>query len=230
MKQIDVRTMSRRGLAKAASWTCCGLLGGLVAAAVLDLPADRPGLAEAALAALDRSGVENPVTAVLMNYRAYDTFLEIAVLFVATLGVWSMAVEKPRPVGSTGLVLEFMDQLLVPFLLLFAAYLLWAGGTQPGGAFQAGAVLAAAGVLASLSRTPVPHAALVWQRVALALGLMAFGVACIGTMVAGGVLLEFPARLAKATILGIEAAATVSIGAMLLAIFRGGRPPVRGRS
>jgi hypothetical protein len=39
---------------------------------------------------LAESGVSNPVTAVLLNFRSYDTLLEVAVLVVAMVAVWSM--------------------------------------------------------------------------------------------------------------------------------------------
>ena len=39
---------------------------------------------------METSGVRNPVTAVLLNFRGYDTLLEMGVLLVALLGVWSL--------------------------------------------------------------------------------------------------------------------------------------------
>jgi multisubunit Na+/H+ antiporter MnhB subunit len=211
-----------------ATWLLWGLLlvfGALVAIAVWSLPADGGGLADAALRELDRSGVEHPVTAVLLSYRAYDTLLEVAVLFLALLGVWSAAVMPRRPSAAPGLVLEFLNQLLVPFLILFAGYLLWAGSKEPGGAFQAGAVLAAAGVLVTLSGKALPDVPRPLHRVLLMLGLAAFVAGGVGALVAGNAFLEFRPPAAKGLILAIEAAAAISIGLSLLAIFKGGRPP-----
>ena len=37
------------------------------------------------------SGVDNPVTAVLLNFRGYDTLLEIGVLLLAAVGVLSVS-------------------------------------------------------------------------------------------------------------------------------------------
>ena len=37
-------------------------------------------------AAMAQSGVDHPVTAVLLNFRAWDTLLELAVLLLALLG------------------------------------------------------------------------------------------------------------------------------------------------
>ena len=40
------------------------------------------GLTTDATEAIDESGVSHPVTAVLLNFRAYDTFLEVGVLIL----------------------------------------------------------------------------------------------------------------------------------------------------
>ena len=65
------------------------LAGGL-GYAMLSLPDQAPGLSERVNANMATSGVRNPVTAVLLNFRAYDTLLELGVLLVALLGVWSL--------------------------------------------------------------------------------------------------------------------------------------------
>lgn len=62
-----------------------------LAAAVLSLPEDQPRLAQVALERLPESGVGNAVTAVLLNFRGYDTLLEVAVLLLAIIGIWSVA-------------------------------------------------------------------------------------------------------------------------------------------
>ncbi len=58
--------------------------------AVLSLPSRPAGLTAASLAKLPESGVTNPVTAVLLNYRGYDTLLEVGVLLLAIVAVWSL--------------------------------------------------------------------------------------------------------------------------------------------
>ncbi|MBN1238592.1 MAG: sodium:proton antiporter [Gammaproteobacteria bacterium] len=210
--------------ARALLWIVLAGAGAMLATAVLSLPEDGLGLADETLADLGRTGVEHPVTAVLMNYRAYDTLLEMAVLFLALVGVWSMAEARPRPTAPPGLVLQFLTQLLVPFLILFAGYLLWAGAHEPGGAFQAGAVLAAAGVLVTLSGAQLPSVPRALHRSLLLLGLVTFAAAGVAVQLGGGAFLEFPPSAAKALILAIEAAAGISIGLGLVAIFEGGRP------
>src|SRR5262249_46839944 len=72
-----------------------GMLSAVVAAAlaggVLLLPDPAPTLAPAAAANAGATGLGNPVTNVLMAFRALDTLLEKVVLLLALVGVWSLA-------------------------------------------------------------------------------------------------------------------------------------------
>ena len=119
--------------------------------AVLSLESASAGLGEMVASNLDSSGVSNPVTAVLLNFRGYDTLLELSVLLVALLGVWSLGGKSRQAASAVPLLLSHLQQILVPVLILVSGYLLWAGAHAPGGAFQAGSVLGAAGVLLLLS-------------------------------------------------------------------------------
>ena len=65
-------------------------LTGLLAWAILSLPLNGTSLRTQVFANIGNSGVSNPVTAVLLNFRGYDTLLEITVLFLAVLGAWSL--------------------------------------------------------------------------------------------------------------------------------------------
>src|SRR5262249_25001237 len=62
-----------------------------LAVALQFLPDPAPTLAPAAARNLAATGVGNPVTAVLMAFRAMDTLLEKVVLMLALVGVWSLA-------------------------------------------------------------------------------------------------------------------------------------------
>ena len=198
--------------------------GGL-AYAVLSLPDQAAGLSDRVAANMETSGVSNPVTAVLLNFRGYDTLLEMAVLLVALLGVWSLGAAvvhrrvKPEP------VLPILVGGLVPMMIVMAGYLLWVGAAAPGGAFQAGSVLAASGILLLLSGRHLPVRLLGRPlRVVLVLGLGAFVVVGVTLLSSSGLFLQYPPGLAGALILFIEAAATLSIGVTLAALFLGGRP------
>lgn len=199
------------------------LAGLAVAVWQLWLPA--PGLSHLVEARLDESGVTYPVTAVLLNFRGYDTLLELAVLLLALIGVWSLSTaphladEEPEP------ALAALSRLLAPMMILVAAYLVWVGAYAPGGAFQAGSVLGAAGVLLRLSGWRMPPSSTGWPlRLALVLGVLVFTLIGLAVIGFGQPLLAYPSAWAKPSILSIELAATLSIGAILAALFIGGRP------
>jgi len=209
-------------------WLLAALLSVIViglGAVLLSLPAQAPGLSVVVARNLDASGVRNPVTAVLINFRGYDTLLEMAVLLLALLGIWSLGRAPEQRESPPGAVLELLLRLLVPVLIVVAGYLLWDGGHAPGGAFQAGAVLAAVGVLLILTGWHLgSRFAGLPQRIVLVTGLVMFVVVGIGSILVGGRLLEYPRPFSGALILLIEAAATLSIGITLADLFLGGRP------
>ncbi len=208
-------------------------VGLLSAVAGLARPAD--DLHGAVLDRVDESGVSHPVTAVLLNFRAFDTLLEIGVVLLALFAVWSIAPPQGRIVAEgaaslpTGPVLEAFLQIFLPTLVVAAGYLLWRGAEAPGGAFQAGALLAAAGVMLLVTATPFPlaiPAALL--RAAILAGFGVFGLIGAATAAAGREFLDYPPAYAKVLILTIEAAAAVSIGLALVHLFRGGLFTTRG--
>ena len=201
------------------------LLAGGLAYAVLSLPDQAAGLSERVAANLETSGVQNPVTAVLLNFRGYDTLLELAVLLVALLGVWSFGTAAVHRRVDPEPVLSMLVGWLVPMMILMAGYLLWVGANAPGGAFQAGSVLTAAVILLLLSSKRLPVRLPGWPlRLVLIIGLVAFVTVGAARLSAGDLFLQYPPSLAGALILFIEAAATLSIGVTLAALFLGGRP------
>jgi multisubunit Na+/H+ antiporter MnhB subunit len=192
---------------------------------VWSLPPSSAGLSGEVAANLDDSGVSNPVTAVLLNFRGYDTLLEMMVLLLALLGVWSLGGVALRREVAPDPVLDTLSRLLTPLLILVAAYLLWAGAHAPGGAFQAGAVLAAAGVLLRLAGWRLPAALRTLPlKLLLVMGPGVFLMVAVVTLLLEGRLLQFPPAWAGALILVIETVATVSIGVTLVALFVGAPP------
>lgn len=189
----------------------------------------RTGLEGQVFARLGESGVTNPVTAVLLNFRGYDTLLEVAVFFVAVLVVWAVAPRPPElPVIGQEPVFLALVRPFVPLLCVISGYLLWLGGFAPGGAFQAGAAACAALLLLLLTgepgapgRTESPG-----LRLVLAAGLLVFIAVAAAVTVNGLSLLEYPRQAAKYLILLIEATLTFSIALTLVALFIGGRPPI----
>lgn len=224
------RSVAISSTARAVLLTLSALLFSGLAAAVFSLPPS-PGLSTHVAENLTESGVENPVTAVLLNFRAYDTLLEMGVLFLAVVAAWSLAPAHREIASDPGSIFSAFVRLLVPLMLLVAAYLLWIGAYAPGGAFQAGAVLAAALILTLLTGAPIRAAWLRWPlRLALSLGLILFVAIGFALMIVDHRFLQYPSGDAGQLILLIEAGATLSIGITLAALFLGGRPERHERS
>lgn len=221
------REMGRAGL---LSMVSCLALAGLLGWVVLSLPVESPGLYLFVESRMEASGVHNPVTAVLLNFRGYDTLLEMLVLLLALLGVWSLDNPPDATRAEPSVVLDALARSLTPVLLVVAAYLLWVGADAPGGAFQAGAVLGASGVLLLLSGHPPPGRFTGRSlRLAMVAGIGAFLAVAALSLVSGRRMLEYSTDHAGAFILVIEAAATLSIGVTLVALFLGTAPLDRDR-
>ena len=188
--------------------------------AMLELGPTAIDLRAPVAAHLSESGVTHPVTAVLLNYRGYDTLLEIAVLLLALLAILSVVGEAPAsPTRAAHPVLQALARLAVPLMVVVAVYLLWAGAFRPGGAFQAGAVLAAAAVLLHLvGLLPGWSRPRLGLRIGLAAGFALFLAVAAGLLTQGS-LLQYPPAAAGVLILLIESGLTVSLALILAGLF-----------
>jgi multisubunit Na+/H+ antiporter MnhB subunit len=204
-----------------------GMLSALVAAAlaagVLLLPDPAPTLAPAAAANAGATGLGNPVTNVLMAFRALDTLLEKVVLLLVLVGVWSLAPDRlwggrpgPRHEADPLGVLAFLARLLPPVGIVVGIYILWVGANHPGGAFQAGTILAAMWLLVMMAGlTDAPAVSSRRLRLVLIAGpavFIAVGLAGLGI---GTAFLAYPAAQAKPLIVAIEIAMTLTIATTL---------------
>ena len=207
------------------------MLGVYLVWVVCTLPVHPVSLAETVTHAMPQSGVKNPVTAVLLNFRGYDTLLEVAVLLLAVLGEWSLPVtsrQSPNSLKSVGgPIAATLMRLVVPLAVVIGGYLLWIGTDAPGGAFQAGAVLAGAWILLLLIAYPqaviLPEC---WSRLLLTVGFAVFLGVAGGMLLTGRALLEYPQGWTKAWLLLIESALTISIACILFSLFTGRPWPV----
>lgn len=196
--------------------------------AFLATPIGGPGLEVLVAQNLVTSGVEHPVTAVLLNFRAFDTLMEVVVLLAAIVAVWSMErgiARAPAPAPVMGEVYAGFARLALPAAVIVGAYLLWVGAIAPGGAFQGGAVLAAVGLMLLITRayTPLPaHRGA--ARIVFVIGTALFAAVALFVAQGGRATFEYPAAHAKSLILIIEAVVTISIAATLAALFHGREP------
>lgn len=224
LRRVDAPEAAGPGLRLAAAALAFGVTGALIAALVA---VPRPISGYDALVAdnLGDSGVTNPVTAVLLNFRAYDTLLEIVVLVAALLAVVMIGARQGYAPRRLGPLFEPFARFVVPLSMIVAGYLLWIGSSRPGGAFQAGSVLGAGLIVLLMGRIyrPWPSHAGPLRLLSMG-GLAVFVAAAAVTLALSGGLLQYPDGTDKAWILGIESALTVSIAIILAALFHGGLP------
>ena len=204
-----------------------------LALCVLALPEPAPTLAPQVSANLAATGVGNPITGVLLAFRALDTLLEAIVLVIGLIGVWSLAPDRFWG-GRPGLrheadpdgILAYFARLLPPLGIVFAVYTFWAGADHPGGKFQSATILAAMWMLvlmAGLADTPrIDQRGL---RVGLVIGPLAFIAIGVLGLFSAGALLAYPEGWAKPMIVVVEVALLPTLTLILGLLLAG--PPLR---
>lgn len=103
------------------------------------------------------------VTAVLADYRGYDTMFETVVIFtagIAIIGILrrydssSNTINKPESFTEKpkeDLIIRTNCRLLIPIIQIFALYVIAHGHLSPGGGFQGGVIFGASFILLSLA-------------------------------------------------------------------------------
>lgn len=111
---------------------------------------------------LQETGAVNIVTGMILDYRAFDTFGESNVLFVATITVLILlhADKKKDKNGKeeependriyepkNDAILQAAAKVLVPVIIIFGIYVILNGHLSPGGGFSGGAIIGAGLIL-----------------------------------------------------------------------------------
>jgi len=108
---------------------------------------------------LQETGAINIVTGMILTYRAFDTFGETNVLFIATICVMILLMidekllhemeknndRKYEP--KNDVILLTVAKVLVPIVFVFGIYIILNGQLSPGGGFSGGAILGAGMIL-----------------------------------------------------------------------------------
>jgi multicomponent Na+:H+ antiporter subunit B len=104
--------------------------------------------------------VPNMVTAVLADYRGFDTMFETVVVFIAGMAVLAILKNSVRKESvrrdyivdaEPDLIVTNTVRLIVPVIQIFAFYVLAHGHVSPGGGFQGGVIMGASFILIALS-------------------------------------------------------------------------------
>lgn len=216
---------SPRGLAQGVILAIC-TAAGVGLAVLMATTLSGPGMtAEAARGAAASHELKNPVTAVLVDFRGFDTLLEMVVLLAACLAARVLMAQaplrstSPLPAEESPMVAALLG-MTTPVLVLTSLYLFWAGSHAPGGAFQAGALLGALGVLFRLTgRLEPSDQTALWLRALLVVGLATFTVYAVLTAVASTAPMMLPRPGLQAAVLFIEFTLMLSIAATLTLLF-----------
>jgi multisubunit Na+/H+ antiporter MnhB subunit len=201
------------------------------------LPVPAPTLAPEVAAHMAATEVGNPITSVLLAFRAMDTLLEAIVLLFALIGVWSLTPDRfwgGRPGLRQGYdangILAYAARLLPPIGVVAGIFIFWVGADHPGGKFQGATILAAMWLLVMMAGlADAPPIRRTWLRALLVAGPLAFiAVGLVGAVTAGA-FLAYPPGLAKPLILAIEFALmptlTLILGLMLVGTPQRGDTP-----
>jgi len=229
--ESGVETERPSAALRAVAALLCAIVACALGAVVLWLPDPAPTLAPHAMQHIDATEVGNPVTAVLMAYRAIDTLVEKVVVLVGLLAVWSLAPDRAwsgRPGTRARLsrddALVFLARTLPPIGIVVGVYLVWTSTDHPGGAFPGSTLVAAMWILVRMAGlADAPAIADRRLRVALVAGPVVFLAIGIAGFVFADGFLAYPAGFAKPLIVVIEAGMLLSIAAALAMFVEG--PP-----
>jgi len=130
-----------------------------------NLPTSVSRAGDALLQLNSQEGVANVVTTVVVYFRGFDTLGEIAVLFIASLGLGLMlgSNSKCDIKAESNFMLKTASTILFPIIMLYGMYVMIYGHLSPGGGFQGGVIIASAVLLLLISHKEfeVPHSLIV---------------------------------------------------------------------
>lgn len=116
----------------------------------------------------EETTVPNFVTAVLADYRGYDTMFETVVVFIAGLSIMTIVgmlpgwEGAPRDLSAQKIryqwpqkddpIVRMTCRLLMPIIVLFGLYVIAHGHHSPGGGFQGGIILGCSLIMIALAK------------------------------------------------------------------------------
>ena len=216
---------------------------------------------------LEETQVPNLVTAVLADYRGFDTMFETAVVFTAGLACF-LLLRDFRPKRAhyyrhvpTGVVLHFKDgnqlkeignefeevdkdwvpsdiiiqtvcRILIPFIQIYALYVVAHGDYSPGGGFQGGVIFGSSFILLAISynlKTLMKRVTEKFLGIFSAAGVLIYvGIGAIA-MIMGGNFLDYsklaplvpidPGHIRALGMLGVEIGVGIAVTAVMAIIY-----------
>ena len=196
--------------------------------------------------AVDECNSPNMVTAVIVDYRAFDTMFETTVMFLAGLSVVIVLANRPksripapeslrrlreaggRPVYNT-VNKDVMISVIEPLILIYAMYVLFHGEISLGGGFQAGALIGMVYLLDVMvvnRKRPLINLPKTGSAAAAGIGPFIYALTGIVTMLGGGAYLEYnkmpvpvhQAELHSIGITAVEIGVTIGVAGTIITI------------
>jgi len=135
--------------------------------------------------------VSNTVTAVVVNFRGFDTLGEVTVLFLASTALGSILFRRReihtklshlRSSVETSEIIRVAGRILFPLIILLGVYVFVHGHLTPGGGFQGGVIIATGFLLLLLAYRDftIEHRIITWIE-SLA-GITFVGIGLIGIL------------------------------------------------
>jgi len=130
--------------------------------------------------------VANTVTAIVVNFRGFDTLGEVTVLFLAATGMGTILFRRrskhtglnpQRTSPQASSIVRAAGKLLFPAIMILGAYVFIHGHLTPGGGFQGGAIIATGFLLMLISyrQFKVEHKYVTWIESLAGLSFVTIG-------------------------------------------------------
>jgi multicomponent Na+:H+ antiporter subunit B len=102
----------------------------------------------------EETGALNIVTGIILDYRAFDTFVEASVLFTAAIIVLLVLKRENQTQDTSNhetiidsIILKEVSKVLVPCIQAFGIYIIFYGHISPGGGFAGGTIIGTSFIL-----------------------------------------------------------------------------------
>ena len=169
------------------------------------------------------SQISHEITSILLDFRSLDTLLEVAVIFLALIGIKTISpLFRYKPLSFPLLITDTYVSLIFPVIVIVAFYILTSGAYQSGGAFQASAILAGGFIIIRLTKPDyLNNIKELLLRFFYSIGLLYFILIGIFTLFNGN-FLEYPKEYSYYLIVSIESFLTISLSVILANYFING--------
>ncbi|MBI4743495.1 MAG: hypothetical protein HY776_01500 [Actinobacteria bacterium] len=186
------------------------------------------------------TGIKNIVTAISLNYRAYDTFGETILIFTALCSVLTIFKREKHKISysmidvshfKSSIIVQTVLTIFLPFSVLFAFYLTLYGTNSVGGGLQGGILLGSSMIIFSIifgsakamDKISYPfwvffEGAAVFTFVLVGLAGIIFGANFL-TLIIPGISASYQLLVSKVMLILLQIGFTISSMAILISIF-----------